>query len=105
MPEYPDTAYFTIAPDWVCEVLSPSTRQLDLGPKCNVYAREGVGHLWFVDPGAQTLEAFELRDGKWMLIDTLFGDASVSLPPFGAIAFPLGALWPEVALGAHRGSA
>ena len=80
MPGYPDAAYFTIAPDWVCEVLSPSTRQLDLEPKRSVYAREGVGHLWFVDPYAQTLEAFELRDGKWMLIGTLFGDAPVSLP-------------------------
>ena len=99
MPEYPDAAYFTIAPDWVCEVLSPSTRQLDLGRKRSVYAREGVGHLWFVDPGAQTLEAFELRDGQWMLIDTLFGDAPVSLPPFDAITFPLGALWPAVTAG------
>ena len=103
MPEYPDAVYFTIAPDWVCEVLSPSTRQLDLGHKRAIYAREGVGHLWFVDPGAQTLEAFELRDGQWMLIDTLFGDAPVSLPPFDAITFPLNALWSEVITGARRG--
>ncbi|MCY4141473.1 MAG: Uma2 family endonuclease [Rhodobacteraceae bacterium] len=103
MPEYPDAVYFTIAPDWVCEVLSPSTRQLDLGHKRAIYAREGVGHLWFVDPGAQTLEAFELRDGQWMLIDTLFGDAPVSLSPFDAITFPLNALWSEVTTGATRG--
>ena len=70
-------------------MLSPSTRQLDLGRKRSVYAREGVGHIWFVDPSAQMLEAFELRDGKWMLIDTLFGDAPVSLPPFDAITFSL----------------
>ena len=100
MPEYPDAAYCTIAPDWVCEVLSPSTRQLDLGQKRTVYARESVGHLWFVDPDAQTLEAFELRDGQWVLIDTLFGDAPVSMPPFEAITFPLDALWPEVIAGA-----
>ncbi len=102
MPEYPDAAYCTIAPDWVCEVLSPSTRQLDLGRKRTVYSREGVGHLWFVDPDAQTLEAFELRDGQWVLIDTLFGDAPVSLPPFDAITFPLDALWPEVIAGAGK---
>ncbi|MXX87632.1 MAG: Uma2 family endonuclease [Boseongicola sp. SB0677_bin_26] len=99
MPEYPDTAYFTIATDWVCEVLSPSTRRLDQGEKRDLYAREGVRHLWFVDPDARTLEAFELRDGHWLLLATLAGSASVSLPPFDAIAFPLDALWPDVISG------
>ncbi|MDE0035810.1 MAG: Uma2 family endonuclease [Deltaproteobacteria bacterium] len=89
MPEYPDTAYFTLAPDWVCEVL------FDQGEKRGVYAREGVGHLWFVDPDVRTLEAFELRDGHWVLLDTLTGGASVSLPPFDAIRFSLGDLWPD----------
>ena len=62
MPEYPDAAYCTIAPDWIFEVLSPSTRRLDQGEKRYLYAREGVSHLWFVDPDVRTLEAFELRD-------------------------------------------
>ncbi len=102
MPEYPDAAYCTIAPDWVCEVLSPSTRQLDLNEKRSFYAREGVGHLWFVDPDARTLEAFELREGQWLLLATLVDDALVSLPPFDAITFPLDALWPEVIAGAGQ---
>ncbi len=95
MPEYPDAAYCTIAPDWVCEVLSPSTRRIDLGGKRDIYAREGVSHLWFVDPDARTLEAFELRDSQWLLLATLADDDPVSLPPFDAITFPLDALWPE----------
>ncbi len=99
MPEYPDAAYFTIASDWVCEVLSPSTRRLDQGEKRDLYAREGVRHLWFVDPDARTLEAFELRERQWLLLATLVGDAPVSLPPFDAIAFPLDALWPDVSAG------
>ncbi|MYH58919.1 MAG: Uma2 family endonuclease [Boseongicola sp. SB0675_bin_26] len=102
MPEYPDAAYFTIAPDWVCEVLSPPTRRLDRSEKRALYAREGVRHLWFVDPDARTLEAFELRDGQWVLLGTLAGDAPVSLPPFDAITFPLDALWPEVIARAER---
>ena len=102
MPEYPDVAFFTTAPDWVCEVLSPSTRRLDLSEKRALYAREGVRHLWFVDPDARTLEAFELRDGQWVLLGTLAGDAPVSLPPFDAITFPLDALWPEVIARAER---
>ena len=95
MPHYPDAAYCTVAPDWVCEVLSPSTRRIDLGGKRDIYAREGVSHLWFVDPDARTLEAFELREGQWLLLATLADEAPVSLPPFDAISFPLSALWPE----------
>ncbi len=98
MPEAPVTAYFTLTPDWVCEVLSPSTRKLDLGGKRLIYAREGVGFLWLVDPDAHSLEAFELHGTEWVLIDKLFDDASVSLPPFEAISFNLGDLWPPHAV-------
>ena len=98
MPELPTTAYFTLAPDWVCEVLSPSTRALDLGGKRAVYAREGVACLWLVDPDACSLEAFMLRGTEWVLMDTLFDDALVSLPPFEAISFNLGDLWPPHAV-------
>ncbi len=93
MPRLPDTAYFTLAPDWVCEALSPSTREFDLDCKQAVYARESVRHLWFVDPIARSLEAFALRDMKWVMIDTLFETACVSLSPFDAISFNLGELW------------
>ncbi len=99
MPEYPDAAYFEVAPDWACEVLSPSTRRIDRHEKASVYAREGVSHLWFVDPDAMTLEVFELREGRWTLLETLADDAPVSQPPFDAISFPLDALWPEGAGG------
>ena len=94
MAELPDTPYFTIAPDWACEVLSASTRRLDLHGKRPVYAREGVGHLWLVDPADRTLEAFELREGQWVLIATAKDDDPVSIPPFEAITFDLDALWP-----------
>ena len=95
MPDYPDTNWFDTAPDWVCEVLSPSTRRFDQGVKRGVYAREDISHLWFVDPGARTLEAFELRQGQWVLLTTLIDAVQVSLPPFDAISFPLDALWPD----------
>ncbi len=93
MPEVPNAAYCTLVPDWVCEILSPSTRILDLGGKKMVYSREGVGFLWFVDPLARLLEAFRLRGTEWVLMDRLFDDATVSLPPFEAISFNLGDLW------------
>ena len=94
MPEYPDTAWVTLAPDWVCEVLSASTRRLDLHGKRPIYAREGVGHLWLVDPVDRTLEAFELREGEWVLIGSAKDDEPVTIRPFDAITFSLGDLWP-----------
>ena len=93
MPEYPLTAYVTLAPDWVCEVLSASTRRVDLQEKRPVYAREGVVHLWLIDPADRTLEAFELRDGEWVLIACAKDDEAVSVRPFDAITFSLGDLW------------
>ena len=94
MPSYPETAYFTLAPDWVCEILSPSTRKLDLEAKRPVYAREGVRHLWLVDPAERTLEAFELTAGKWARIATAADDESVRIAPFEAVSFNLADLWP-----------
>ena len=94
MPSYPETAYSTLAPDWVCEILSPSTRRLDLEAKRPVYAREGVRHLWLVDPAGRTLEAFELTAGEWSRIATVADDAVVQIPPFEAASFSLADLWP-----------
>ena len=94
MPDYPDTAYVTLAPDWVCEVLSASTRRLDLQEKRPVHAREGVGHLWLVDPADRTLEAFKLHDGQWLLIASAKDDDPVSIRPFDAITCNLADLWP-----------
>ena len=94
MPVYPQTAYVTLAPDWVCEVPSESTRRHDLHEKRPIYAREGVAHLWLVDPTDRTLEAFELHDGQWLLIASAQDDEPVSIRPFDAITFSLGDLWP-----------
>ena len=94
MPSYPETAYFTLAPDWVCEILSPSTRKLDLEAKRPVYAREGVRHLWLVDPAERTLGAFELTAGKWARVATAADDEPVRIAPFEAVSFGLADLWP-----------
>ena len=93
MPELPDTAYFTLAPDWVCEVLSPSTRKLDLVHKRPIYASAAIAHLWLIDPVERILEAFELHKGQWQLIATVEDDDSVSIAPFEAITFRLSELW------------
>jgi len=94
MPVFPDAPWFDLAPDWVCEVVSPSTRRFDLGSKRALYAEHGVAHLWLVDPLARTLEAFTLFPLR-ILTDTLAGTGPVRLAPFEAIEFPLEALWPD----------
>lgn len=95
MPEFPDAPWTDIAPDWVCEVLSPGTLGFDLTDKRRIYAESGVAHLWLVDPTPRTLEAFALQEGRWVLIAALKDDDEVSVPPFEAITFPLSALWPD----------
>ena len=93
MPELPETAYVTLRPDWVCEILSDSRRRLELNDKRTVYAREGVEHLWLVDLATRTLAAFELREGEWALVANAKDDEQVGIRPFEAIKVNLGELW------------
>ncbi|MDD5389449.1 MAG: Uma2 family endonuclease [Gallionellaceae bacterium] len=93
MPKLPETAWFDLAPDWLCEILSPSTARVDRVEKLPIYARWGVKHVWLVDPDLRTLEAYENVDGRWLLLAALKDDDAVSLPPFDAISFALGGLW------------
>ena len=93
MPDLPETAWFELAPDWACEVLSPSTAQKDRVLKMPRYAHYGVAHSWLIDPLLRTLEAYELKDGRWMLLAAVKDDDSVRIAPFDAIEFSLGDLW------------
>ncbi len=94
LPALPETAWFEIPPDWVCEVLSPSTARTDRALKMPHYAGAGIPHLWLVDPDLHILEVYVLRgDGHWSLLAILEGDAEVRQPPFEAVAFSLGSLW------------
>ncbi len=96
MPKFLDTAAFTLAPDWVCEVVSPGTERLDRAKKMPVYARESVSHLWLVNPIARTLEVYRLADGRWLLLGTHEGAARVRAEPFDAVELDLAPLWGEV---------
>jgi len=94
MPALPDAPWFELAPDWVCEILSPSTAALDRGTKLPIYARQGVAHAWLIDPDARTLEVFErTADDHWLLLTVLRDEQGVRQPPFDAIEFPLDRLW------------
>jgi Uma2 family endonuclease len=89
----PDTAYFELAPDWVCEVLSPATQAIDRAQKMPIYAEHKVSHAWLVDPLAKLLELYRLDSGRWLQLGTWSGDASVRAEPFDAIEIGLASLW------------
>jgi len=93
MPHRPDTAYFPLAPDWVCEILSPSTAVVDRVKKLAIYAREGVAHAWLIDPALQTLEVFRLEGGRWVLLGTHAENEVVRAEPFAEIDLELDRLW------------
>lgn len=93
LPKMPETAFFELAPDWVCEVLSPSTSRLDRVSKLPRYAAAGVGHAWLVDPLAQTLEVYRRVGAAWLLVGTYGGDATVRPEPFEAVEVELSGWW------------
>ena len=93
LPELPQTAYFETPPDWICEVLSPSTVRFDRTDKLTIYASFGVSHCWYVDPIARTLEILALQNGKWLIAATFKDADPVSAPPFEAHTFNLDVLW------------
>lgn len=93
MPTSPRETFFTLAPDWVCEVLSPSSSRFDRTRKLPVYARAGISQLWLLDPLAETLEVYRLQSEHWVLLATHGGDDVVSAEPFEAAAVDLKRIW------------
>ena len=99
MPHRPETPYSTLAPDWLCEILSPSTSSFDRAKKLAIYAREGVPWAWLIDPLARTLEVLKLEGGRWTILATHAGEEVVRAEPFEAIELELAALWGDVGGG------
>ncbi len=88
-----DVVRIDVAPDWVCEVLSPSTAKIDRAEKLEIYHRESVAHAWLVDPAARLVEIFRREAAGWLRVGVFAGDARVRAEPFDAIELPLASLW------------
>jgi Uma2 family endonuclease len=88
-----DEPYFTVVPDWVCEVVSPSTGRLDRIKKLPLYAANDVRHAWLVDPIQRSLEVYRNQDRRWVLTATHADQEEVRVEPFEAVALELAALW------------
>ncbi|MBF0119048.1 MAG: Uma2 family endonuclease [Desulfobacterales bacterium] len=93
MPELPKKNWTSIAPDWICEVLSPKTNKHDRKKKMPIYAKFGVSFLWLVNPIEKTLEIFKLASGKWSLLDFFSDDDKACAEPFHDIEIELKNFW------------
>ena len=93
MPNPPEGHRVEVVPDWVCEILSPSTASKDREIKMPIYAHYGVAYTWLVDPLARTLEAYELRGGMWAELGRFAGADQVAVAPFEAVTLALADLW------------
>jgi Uma2 family endonuclease len=89
MPEIPQDHVFSIPPDWICEVTSPSSGRIDRLKKMPIYARAGVGFSWLLDPAQQTLESYERQDDRWVLLGTFGGEPIARIRPFEDIEIDL----------------
>lgn len=92
-PAIANDAYLAVAPDWVCEILSPSTAQKDRALKADVYAKQGVSWMWLLDPQLKTLEAYRNQSGQWLQLAVLTEGDEVKVEPFDAAPFKLDTLW------------
>jgi len=93
LPALPKTAWFEMAPDWTCEVLSPATARTDRVLKLPRYAAAGVAHCWLIDPDARTLETYANQEGRWLLLGSWGGQDQAAVGPFAAITLDLAGLW------------
>lgn len=93
LPELPDDLFVTVPPDWLCEVLSPTTEDIDRAEKLPVYARERVAHVWLLDPAVRTLEVLRLDGDGYRIAHVWRAEERATAEPFDAIELPLAALW------------
>ena len=93
MAVLPDQVGIELVPDWVCEVLSPSTSRMDRGKKMHVYAAHRIPHLWLVDPLLQSVEIYALRDGHWSLLGVHLDDQRIRAEPFAEVELALRDWW------------
>jgi len=82
------------APDFVVEILSPSTEANDRGIKFEDYAAHGVREYWLVDPAAEVLEQYLLQDEVYAL-EHKSKDGHITSPVIDGLTLPVRALFDD----------
>lgn len=93
LPVLPEDTAITVVPDWVCEILSPSTRRHNLLIKKPYYAKIGVAHHWLIDLQARTLTVYQLESGRWVELGVYGDEREVRVAPFGEITLDIASWW------------
>ncbi len=93
LPQIPDAPGMELAPDWLCEVLSPSSERFDRRTKLPLYAQAGVSHLWLVHPANRELEVYASVEQQWSFLEKYSGNVTVFAPPFESVSIDLEPLW------------
>ena len=93
LPAIPDEPHLTLAPDWLCEILSPSTERIDCGLKLRIYAREKVSHSWLVNSATRTLEVLRLEGEDWLIVSVYSEADAIRAEPFDAVEIDLAGVW------------
>jgi Uma2 family endonuclease len=96
LPKIPTEAIIDVVPDWVCEVVSESSRKTDRKLKPPIYLKSGVKHMWIVEPAARTVEIYRATDQGWLLLETFSDDDQMKAEPFESFVIPLAHVWGEV---------
>ncbi len=87
--------WISVAPDWICEVLSPHTARCDRAEKMPLYIRHRVPHVWLIDPILMTLEAYRIEHDGRLILNAFTGNEKVRVEPFPDLELDLGLLWLE----------
>jgi Uma2 family endonuclease len=101
MPEMPVDEPIRLVPDWVCEILSPTTRRHDMLHKQPYYAKIGVPIMWLVDIEARVLTVHRLESSHWVTIGTYSDEIEARIAPFDAVPLNVTRWWPPAALAAN----
>jgi Uma2 family endonuclease len=90
-------------PDLAVEVISASSSRYDRVTKLKYYASIGVPEYWIIDPQARTLERLLLREGAYVIADSLADDAPFRPDTFPGLEIPLAELWSPPGEGGSQG--
>lgn len=94
MPNFPDDRPLTIPPDWVCEILSPSTERRDRTVKADLYHLAGVAWYWLVHPERRMLEAWAREDEGWRRLGAWTDEQRARITPFDEVELDIARLFP-----------
>jgi Uma2 family endonuclease len=96
MPELPIDEPIRVVPDWVCEILSPTTRRHGLVKKLPYYAKVGVSYLWLADLDARVVTAHRLESGRWLALGVFSDETEARIEPFDVVPLDVASWWPPL---------